>query len=193
MKNFFTLTSFSIVLLFALLSTVNMFSQTTHNISDPEALTGLSATLAAGDTVILADGIYTSEERIKFSPTTGTAAMPITFRPQMTYGIILLSDHFLQYAGQLFPVETTEGFGVFAVQGWQYQVVILQITHQASEKRFVHHGHIVGKDQVEFIGRLFQARVDTTQWTNPLHFVTNTSVTRFRKGSAAGADQHLIA
>ncbi len=80
MKNFFTLTSFSIVLLFALLSTVNMFSQTTHNISDPEALTGLSATLAAGDIVILADGIYTSAERIKFSPTTGTAALPITFR-----------------------------------------------------------------------------------------------------------------
>ena len=87
MKNFYTLTSFSIVLLFALLSTVNMFSQTTHNISDPEALTGLSATLAAGDIVILADGIYTSEERIKFSPTTGTAALPITFRPQTPGGV----------------------------------------------------------------------------------------------------------
>ena len=64
------------------LITFNLYSQTTHNISDPEDLTALSASLGAGDTVILADGVYTTDERIKFSPTTGTAAMPITFKAE---------------------------------------------------------------------------------------------------------------
>lgn len=68
-------------------SSFNMFSQTTHNISDPEALTALSSTLTAGDTVILADGTYTSDARIKFSPTAGTVAMPITFRSQTPGGV----------------------------------------------------------------------------------------------------------
>lgn len=65
----------------------NVFSQTTHNINDPEDLTALSATLAAGDTVILADGTYTSDERIKFSPTTGTADLPITFKSATPGGV----------------------------------------------------------------------------------------------------------
>ena len=70
-----------------LVCSFTMFSQTTHNINDPESLTALSSTLAAGDTVILADGTYTSDARIKFSPTTGTAAMPIIFRPQTPGGV----------------------------------------------------------------------------------------------------------
>jgi poly(beta-D-mannuronate) lyase len=61
--------------------------QTTYNITDPEDLTALSPTLAAGDTVILADGTYTSDERIKFSPTTGTAALPITFKSETPGGV----------------------------------------------------------------------------------------------------------
>ena len=65
----------------------NVFSQTTHNIDDPEDLTALSSTLAAGDTVILADGTYNSEERIKFSPTTGTATSPITFKSATPGGV----------------------------------------------------------------------------------------------------------
>jgi poly(beta-D-mannuronate) lyase len=70
-----------------MLVSISVFSQTTHNISDPEDLTTLSATLGAGDTVILANGVYTSDERIKFTPTTGTAAMPITFRAQTPGGV----------------------------------------------------------------------------------------------------------
>ncbi len=88
MKNFYTLNAQKIfITLIFLLVSVSMFSQTTYNITDPEDLTALSATLSAGDTVILADGTYTSEERIKFSPTTGTAALPITFRPATPGGV----------------------------------------------------------------------------------------------------------
>ena len=78
--------SYLVTLLFLCYSLCS-FSQTTYNISDPEDLTALSATLLAGDTVILADGTYTSEERIKFSPTTGTAAMPITFKSATPGGV----------------------------------------------------------------------------------------------------------
>ena len=64
-----------------------VFSQTTYNISDPGDLTTLSATLAAGDTVILEDGTYSSDERIKFTPTTGTADSPITFKSETPGGV----------------------------------------------------------------------------------------------------------
>ena len=79
-KNFGTFTV-------AFLITFNLSSQTIHNISDPEDLTALSSTLGAGDTVILANGDYSSDARIKFSPTTGTSAMPITFRAATPGGI----------------------------------------------------------------------------------------------------------
>lgn len=69
------------------LGTFSMFSQTTHYINDPEDLTTLSATLASGDTVILADGTYTSDARIKFSPTTGTSDLPITFKAATPGGV----------------------------------------------------------------------------------------------------------
>jgi poly(beta-D-mannuronate) lyase len=77
------------VLLFTIIFFCNLngFSQTTYTIDDPEDLTALSATLAAGDTVILADGTYASDERIKFSPTTGTAALPITFKSATPGGV----------------------------------------------------------------------------------------------------------
>lgn len=67
---------------------ISVFSQTTHNITNPEDITSLSSSLNAGDTVILADGTYTSDARIKFSPSTGTASNPITFRPQTPGGVI---------------------------------------------------------------------------------------------------------
>ncbi|SHJ18277.1 chondroitinase-B domain-containing protein [Algibacter luteus] len=81
------LTQFCVMLLIVF-SSYSGVAQTTHNISDPEDLTVLSATLAAGDTVILANGTYSSDARIKFSPTTGTAAMPITFKAETPGGVI---------------------------------------------------------------------------------------------------------
>ncbi|WP_159021518.1 chondroitinase-B domain-containing protein [Formosa sp. L2A11] len=76
-----------ITLFFLLLCSISAIAQTTHYIDDPEDLSDLSESLAAGDTVILADGEYDSDERIKFSPTTGTAALPITFRPETPGGV----------------------------------------------------------------------------------------------------------
>lgn len=72
---------------FLLLFTMSMFAQTTHYIDDPEDLDDLNEILAAGDTVILEDGTYDTDDRIKFSPTTGTADMPITFRAETPGGV----------------------------------------------------------------------------------------------------------
>ena len=87
MKIKYHIKSFPFEVILALLLSINTFSQTTYNITNPEDLTSLSATLDAGDTVILADGMYSSDARIKFSPTTGTSDLPITFRSQTPGGV----------------------------------------------------------------------------------------------------------
>ncbi|SDH25331.1 chondroitinase-B domain-containing protein [Winogradskyella thalassocola] len=91
MKTFYTLrTSIFITACLLLLSTLKVFSQEVHtldNLDDIDVINDLFETLSAGDTVILADGVYDTDERIKFSPTTGTAAMPITFRAETPGGV----------------------------------------------------------------------------------------------------------
>lgn len=88
MKTFYPFkTSIFIAICTLLLSTFSVFSQETYIISNPEDLDALNETLVAGDTVILQDGVYDSDDRIKFSPTTGTADMPITFRAETPGGV----------------------------------------------------------------------------------------------------------
>lgn len=87
MNHFNSLNKTALLFTIIFFCTHNMVSQTTYNINDPEDLTTLSATLVAGDTVILADGTYTSGERIKFTATTGTSSMPITFRAATPGGV----------------------------------------------------------------------------------------------------------
>ncbi|MEP5253907.1 MAG: hypothetical protein ABJQ39_02530 [Winogradskyella arenosi] len=55
-------------------------AQSTYTIDDPEDLDALSETLQAGDVVSLENGIYITDDRIKFSPIARTAALPIAFR-----------------------------------------------------------------------------------------------------------------
>lgn len=73
--------------LFFLVS-MTISSQTIYNISNPEELSDLSSSLQAGDVVILADGTYSSDSRIKFSPTSGTADNPITFKAATPGGVL---------------------------------------------------------------------------------------------------------
>ncbi|WP_458629277.1 chondroitinase-B domain-containing protein [Winogradskyella sp. PC D3.3] len=88
MKTIYTLkTSVFFTICALLLSSYSAFCQTTYTIADPDELESLSETLAAGDTVILQDGIYDTDGRLKFSPTTGTAAMPIIFRAETPGGV----------------------------------------------------------------------------------------------------------
>ena len=75
-----------VVFIIIVIASLKAFGQTTYNISNPEQLEDLN--LNAGDTVILADGTYSSDERIKFSPSTGTADLPITFRAATPGGVV---------------------------------------------------------------------------------------------------------
>ncbi len=85
MKNFYT---FRIQLFFTtlivLLLSVPIFSQTTYNITDPEALE--DQTYVAGDEIILANGVYDTDERIDFIGN-GTAENPIVFRAETPGGV----------------------------------------------------------------------------------------------------------
>lgn len=60
------------------------FAQTTYNIDDPEKLE--DQTYAPGDVIILADGTYSTDERIDFVGN-GTAGNPITFRAATPGGV----------------------------------------------------------------------------------------------------------
>ncbi|MFK7970501.1 MAG: chondroitinase-B domain-containing protein, partial [Bacteroidia bacterium] len=70
--------------LMLLLISGSLFSQTTYNISDPKDLE--SQTYVPGDEIILADGVYTTDERIDFVGD-GTAADPIIFRAASPGGV----------------------------------------------------------------------------------------------------------
>lgn len=59
-------------------------AQTTYNITTPKQLE--DQTYAPGDVIILADGTYNTDERIDFVGD-GTAANPITFRPETPGGV----------------------------------------------------------------------------------------------------------
>lgn len=71
-----------IFLLFGLACPV--FSQTTYNISDPDDLSNQEYT--AGDEIILANGVYNSDERIVLLGN-GTAENPIVFRAESPGGV----------------------------------------------------------------------------------------------------------
>jgi len=68
----------------SLLFSVSIFAQTTYNISDPEDLE--NQTYVPGDEIILANGIYDTDERIDFIGN-GTASDPITFRAESPGGV----------------------------------------------------------------------------------------------------------
>ncbi|WP_034040878.1 chondroitinase-B domain-containing protein [Wocania ichthyoenteri] len=68
-----------------LFSNYNVFSQTTYNISDPEALE--DQTYGPGDEIILANGTYSTDERIDFIGN-GTAGHPIVFRAETPGGVV---------------------------------------------------------------------------------------------------------
>ncbi len=67
-----------------LLFSVSIIGQTTYNITDPGALE--NQTYAPGDVIILADGTYSTDERIDFIGN-GTAANPIVFRAETPGGV----------------------------------------------------------------------------------------------------------
>ena len=89
-------------LIILLLTFTSIIGQTIHNISDPEDLSDLE--LVAGDVVILADGTYSSDERIKFSGP-GTASNPIIFRPETPGGAVFTGGLQMDIVGSYLVVD----------------------------------------------------------------------------------------
>lgn len=85
-----------------LLITQVSISQTTYNISDPEALE--DQTYVAGDVIILANGVYSSDERIDFIGD-GTADNPITFRAESPGGVIFTGGLQMNIGGDYVVVD----------------------------------------------------------------------------------------
>jgi poly(beta-D-mannuronate) lyase len=73
-----------ITLYFILLFSISITGQTTYNINNPLDLE--NNTYAAGDVIILANGTYSSSQRIDFIGN-GTASDPITFRAETPGGV----------------------------------------------------------------------------------------------------------
>ncbi len=101
-----------------LFSTFSLFSQTTYTIDDVDDLEDLVETLAAGDTVILADGTYTTDDRIKFSPTTGTAEMPITFRAETPGGVIFTGGLKMSIGGDYVVIDGFHWLGGYGASNF---------------------------------------------------------------------------
>ena len=81
---------------------LNLFSQTTYNITDPEAIEDL--VLTAGDTVILADGTYTGDSTLDIYAE-GTLSQPITFRPQTPGGVLFTGTMRMRIAGSYVVID----------------------------------------------------------------------------------------
>ena len=91
-----------ITLFLFLIQCVFGFSQTTHNISDPKDIETL--TLSPGDIVVLADGVYSSDERIDFVAN-GTSDNPITFTPASPGGVQFTGGLQMNIAGSYLIVD----------------------------------------------------------------------------------------
>lgn len=105
MKNNYFLALF----LFVFMASNVMHSQTTHNwpnLDDISALENLIETLVPGDTVILADGVYSTDERIQISPlAAGTAALPITFRAATPGGVVFTGGLQMSIGGDFVVID----------------------------------------------------------------------------------------
>lgn len=89
-------------MLLLVISSVSLIAQTTYNINDPEELE--DQTYVAGDVIILANGIYSSDERIDFIGN-GTIDEPITFRAESPGGVIFTGGLQMNIGGDYVVVD----------------------------------------------------------------------------------------
>ncbi|ARV16093.1 chondroitinase-B domain-containing protein [Polaribacter sp. SA4-12] len=94
------------IFILLLICNYNTFSQNTHNIDGDDELEAFDfSTLGAGDTVILADGTYTSEDRLVINPTTGTSDSPITIKTATPGGVTFTNGMPMSIAGDYIIVD----------------------------------------------------------------------------------------
>lgn len=84
-------------LLIIMLFKLSAFSQTTYEIDSPEDLSNVI--YEPGDVIILKNGIYTTDERMKFIGS-GTAENPVVFRAETPGGVIFTAGPQLTIGGE---------------------------------------------------------------------------------------------
>ncbi|WP_241910494.1 chondroitinase-B domain-containing protein [Pseudotamlana carrageenivorans] len=89
-------------MLLGLLITQFVAAQSPYTITNPDQLEGLS--LVAGDVVILANGTYSTDERITFSGT-GTANAPIIFKAETPGGVVFTGGMAMNIVGDHLVVD----------------------------------------------------------------------------------------
>ena len=90
------------LLIFFLLVSQTSISQTIYNINNPEALEDQS--YVPGDVIILANGVYDSDDRIDFVGN-GTADNPITFRAESPGGVVFTGGLKMNIGGDYVVVD----------------------------------------------------------------------------------------
>ena len=91
-----------VIVIIFLFRSHNVFSQTTYNITNPEALENQS--YVPGDEIILANGTYNTDSRLDFIGN-GTADNPITFRAETPGGVIFTGGLQVDIGGDFVVVE----------------------------------------------------------------------------------------
>lgn len=104
---------FTTVFLFLL--SISTFSQTTYNISDPEDLE--NQTYGPGDEIILANGTYTTDERIDFVGD-GASGNPIVFRAESPGGVIFTGGLQMNIGGDYVVVDGFHWQGGFGASNF---------------------------------------------------------------------------
>ena len=87
----------NITLILMLLASLNVVSQTTYIIDDPETLRDVI--YEPGDVIILKNGVYNTDERMIFLGS-GTAENPVTFRAETPGGVIFTGGPRLTIGGE---------------------------------------------------------------------------------------------
>ncbi|AUP78684.1 chondroitinase-B domain-containing protein [Flavivirga eckloniae] len=91
-----------ITLHWLLLFSISVIGQTTYNITDPEDLE--NNVYVAGDEIILANGVYSTDERIDFVGM-GTADNPIVFRAESPGGVIFTGGLRMNVGGEYLVID----------------------------------------------------------------------------------------
>ena len=135
-----------ITLYFILLFSISITGQTTYNINNPLDLE--NNTYAAGDVIILANGTYSSSQRIDFIGN-GTASDPITFRAETPGGVKFTGGLQMNIGGDYVVVDGFHWQGGFGASNFIQFRNNSDYAHHSTIQNCVIDGLTVSPDDLE--------------------------------------------
>jgi len=135
-----------ITLYFILLFSITITGQTTYNINNPSDLE--NNTYVAGDVIILANGTYSSSQRIDFIGN-GTASEPITFRAETPGGVKFTGGLQMNIGGDYVVVDGFHWQGGFGASNFIQFRNNSDYAHHSTIQNCVIDGLTVSPDDLE--------------------------------------------